>query len=154
MISSSQPLATQAGLEILHKGGNAADAAVAISAALNVTEPSCCGIGGFVVFSLLCIALITHPHEHSDAFCLFYDAKTKKIKAINGSGHSPEKLTIDFIRRRGITGSKIPLTDLNSVTVPGAAACWIDTIEKFGSGKVTTGDIFAPAIRFAEEGSF
>ncbi|KZT30675.1 gamma-glutamyltranspeptidase [Neolentinus lepideus HHB14362 ss-1] len=133
IVSSSQPLATEAGLEILRKGGNAADAAVATSAALNVTEPSCCGIGG-------------------DAFCLFYDAKTKQVKALNGSGHSPQKLNIDYVRKRGITGNKLPLTDLNSVTVPGAAAAWVDTVEKFGSGNVTIADVLAPAIRLAEEG--
>ena len=77
-----------------------ADAAVATSAALNVTEPSCCGIG-------------------RDAFCLFYDAKTKKVKALNGSGRSPEKLSIDYLRQRGITSKKIPVTDINAVTVPG-----------------------------------
>ncbi|TFY71439.1 hypothetical protein EVG20_g1560 [Dentipellis fragilis] len=133
VVSSTQPLATEAGLEILRKGGNAADAAVATSAALNVTEPSCCGIGG-------------------DAFCLFYDAKTKTVKALNGSGHSPKNLTIDHLRQRGITGHKIPVTDLNSVTVPGAAAAWVDTVETFGSGKVSLAEVLAPAIRLAEEG--
>lgn len=54
-----------------------------------------------------------------DAFCLFYDAKTKEVKALNGSGHSPQKLTIDYARSRGIKTRSIPLTDLNSVTVPG-----------------------------------
>ncbi|KAF5313283.1 hypothetical protein D9619_002992 [Psilocybe cf. subviscida] len=132
IVSSSQPLATEAGLEILRKGGNAADAAVATSAALNVTEPSCCGVGG-------------------DAFCLFYDAKTKTVKALNGSGRAPAKLTIDYLQSRGLKNS-IPLTDLNSVTVPGAAAAWLDTIETFGSGSVSVADVFAPAIRLAEEG--
>ncbi|KAI0320372.1 gamma-glutamyltranspeptidase [Amylostereum chailletii] len=146
VVSSSQPLATEAGLEILRKGGNAGmyisfpDAAVATSAALNVTEPSCCGIGGQVASS-----------AQFDAFCLFYDAKTKKIKALNGSGHSPEKLTIDYMRNRGVTGS-IPTTDLNSVTVPGAAAAWVDAIGAFGSGKLTVGEVLEPAIRLAEEG--
>ncbi|EEB96916.1 hypothetical protein MPER_03861, partial [Moniliophthora perniciosa FA553] len=133
IVSSSQPLATEAGLEILRKGGNAADAAVATSAALNVTEPSCCGIGG-------------------DAFCLFYDAKTKQVKALNGSGHSPQKLTIDHVRQRGIKGSQIPVTDLNAVTVPGAAAAWADTVEKFGSGNLSLAEVLDPAIRLAEEG--
>ncbi|PFH54779.1 hypothetical protein AMATHDRAFT_134167 [Amanita thiersii Skay4041] len=132
MVSSSQPLATEAGLEILRKGGNAADAAVAVSAALNVTEPSCCGIGG-------------------DAFCLFYDAQTKVVKALNGSGHSPAKLDIKYARERGFT-DRIPLTDVNAVTVPGAAAAWVDTIEKFGSGKLTITEVLEPAIRLAEEG--
>ncbi|THH17393.1 hypothetical protein EW146_g3404 [Bondarzewia mesenterica] len=133
VVSSSQPLATEAGLEILRKGGNAADAAVATSAALNVTEPSCCGVGG-------------------DAFCLFYDAKTKTVKALNGSGHSPAKLTIDHLRKQGVTGNKIPQNNLNAVTVPGAAAAWVDTVEKFGSGKVSVADVLTPAIRLAEEG--
>ncbi|KAF5385415.1 hypothetical protein D9757_005383 [Collybiopsis confluens] len=122
IVSSSQPLATEAGLEILRKGGNAADAAVATSAALNITEPSCCGIGG-------------------DAFCLFFDAKTKQVKALNGSGHSPEKLTLEYARSRGLTGRSIPLTDLNAVTVPGAAAAWVDTVEIFGSGKLSVADV-------------
>ncbi|KIK96014.1 hypothetical protein PAXRUDRAFT_139452 [Paxillus rubicundulus Ve08.2h10] len=133
VVACSQPLAAEAGLEILRKGGNAGDAAVATSAALNVTEPSCCGIGG-------------------DAFCLFYDAQTKTVKALNGSGHSPAKLTLDYLRQRGIKGGQIPLTDLNSVTVPGAAAAWVDTVEKFGSHKLSVADVLAPAIRLAEEG--
>lgn len=132
VVSSSQPLATEAGLEVLRKGGNAADAAVATSAALNVTEPSSCGIGG-------------------DAFCLFYDGTTRSVKALNGSGRAPEKLSIEYLRSRGITG-KIPPTDLNSVTVPGAAAAWVDTVEAFGSGKLSVAAILEPAIRLAEEG--
>jgi hypothetical protein len=54
-----------------------------------------------------------------DAFCLFYDAKTKTVQALNGSGHSPEKLSLDHVRKRGINGLYIPRADLNSVTVPG-----------------------------------
>ncbi|KAK7064322.1 nucleophile aminohydrolase [Favolaschia claudopus] len=144
IVSASQPLAVEAGLEILRKGGNAvfnlnrphelaADAAVATSAALNVTEPCSCGIGG-------------------DAFCLFYDAKSKTVKALNGSGRSPQKLDIEYLRKRGLTGSAIPLTDLNAVTVPGAAAAWVDTVEHLGSGKVTIADVLQPAIRLAEQG--
>ena len=90
---------------------------------------------------------------YRDAFCLFYDAKTKSVKALNGSGRSPQKLTMDHLRKQGITGSKIPLTNLNSVTVPGAAAAWVDTVENFGNGKVTLTEVLAPAIRLAEEGS-
>ncbi|KZS93139.1 gamma-glutamyltranspeptidase [Sistotremastrum niveocremeum HHB9708] len=133
MVASSQPLATAVGLEILRQGGNACDAAVATSAALNVTEPSCCGVGG-------------------DAFCLFYDAKTKEVKAMNGSGRSPQALTIDVARQRGIKGREIPLSNLNSVTVPGAAAAWCDAVKTFGSGKLTIADVLAPAIALAEEG--
>ncbi|KIP12484.1 hypothetical protein PHLGIDRAFT_113571 [Phlebiopsis gigantea 11061_1 CR5-6] len=133
MVAASQPLAVEAGLEILRKGGNAADAAVATSAALNVTEPCSCGIGG-------------------DAFCLFYDVKTRTVKAFNGSGRSPEKLSIDYVREQGVTGDSIPASNLNCVTVPGAAAAWVDTVEKLGSGYVTLAEVLAPAIRLAEEG--
>ncbi|KAI0331968.1 gamma-glutamyltranspeptidase [Cubamyces sp. BRFM 1775] len=133
VVAASQPLAVEAGLEILRKGGNAADAAVATSAALNVTEPSCCGIGG-------------------DAFCLFYDAQTKTVKALNGSGRSPAKLTIDHVRSQGVTGDKIPNINLNSVTVPGCAAAWVDTVESLGSGRLSVAEILEPAIRLAEEG--
>lgn len=83
---------------------------------------------------------------------MFYDAQTKQVKALNGSGRAPQKLTIDHVRSRGITGRSIPLTDLNSVTVPGAAAAWVDTVEKFGSGKLSVAEVLAPAIRLAEEG--
>ncbi|EJD55602.1 gamma-glutamyltranspeptidase [Auricularia subglabra TFB-10046 SS5] len=133
VVACSQPLAAEAGLEILRKGGNACDAAVATSAALNVTEPSCCGIGG-------------------DAFCLFFDAKTKEVKALNGSGRSPAKLTIEHARSQGVTGRSIPLTNLNSVTVPGAAAAWCDAVDAFGSGKLSIAEVLEPAIRLAEEG--
>ena len=105
-----------------------------------------------------------------DAFCLFYDAKTKTVKALNGSGRAPAHLDIDYCLSRGLKNT-IPLTDLNSVTVPGqqmlmgylwhkfisyifigAAAAWIDTIQHFGSGSVSVAEIFDPAIRLAEEG--
>jgi len=133
MVACSQPLAAEAGLEILRRGGNACDAAVATSAALNVTEPSCCGIGG-------------------DAFCLFYDAQTKVVRAMNGSGRSPKALNIQVVRQKGIAGDTIPLTDLNSVTVPGCAAAWVDAVEHFGCGQLSIADVLEPAIRLAEEG--
>ncbi|CAB4446275.1 unnamed protein product [Rhizophagus irregularis] len=134
MVACTQPLACQAGLEILKKGGNAADAAVATAAALNVTEPVSTGIGG-------------------DCFCLFYEAKTKKVHGMNGSGRSPSKLTLEYARDKlGITGNSIPYTNINSCTVPGAAAGWIDCIEWFGSGKLSPGEILKPAIELAENG--
>ncbi|CAE6404803.1 unnamed protein product [Rhizoctonia solani] len=116
------------------KAFSTADAAVAVSAALNVTEPTSCGIGG-------------------DAFCLFYDAPTKTVQALNGSGRSPKALSIDVARKNGAIGRQLTERDLNSVTVPGAAAAWVDTVARFGSGKVTFEEVMAPAIRLAEEGA-
>ena len=133
LVSSSQPLACEAGLEILRLGGNAADAAVATAAALNVTEPYSCGVGG-------------------DCFVLFYSNKTKKVLSLNGSGRSPKNLTLEKVRQMGINGKNIPYDNLNAVTVPGAVAAFIDTIKLFGSGNLSLNDIFSPAIRLAEEG--
>ncbi|KAI9251717.1 nucleophile aminohydrolase [Sporodiniella umbellata] len=134
MVSSSQPLATQAGLEILKKGGNAADAAIAVAAAINVTEPGSTGIGG-------------------DAFCLFYDAKSRTVRGINGSGRTPAHLTLDFLKTQAnITESDALTRSVHSVTVPGAAAAWVDTVDRFGSGKLNLETILAPAIDLAENG--
>ncbi|KAN0066506.1 hypothetical protein ACQY0O_000600 [Thecaphora frezii] len=133
VVACSQPLAASAGIEILNQGGNAADAAVAVAAALNVTEPCNTGIGG-------------------DAFCLFYDAKIKKVRAFNGSGRAPKAMTLEKLRSAGISGSGIPGNSLHSVTVPGAASAWVDTVEKLGSGNVALSDVLAPAIRLADNG--
>ncbi|GAA6034008.1 hypothetical protein JCM8097_000647 [Rhodosporidiobolus ruineniae] len=133
MVACSQPLAAEAGLEILRKGGNAADAAVAVSAALNLTEPGSCGIGG-------------------DGFCLFFDGKTKEVKALNGSGRAPAALTLKKVRELGIDGREIPFLNINAATVPGCAALWVDTIEQLGSGKITVAEALAPVIKMAEEG--
>ncbi|XP_064617708.1 glutathione hydrolase-like YwrD proenzyme [Liolophura sinensis] len=135
-VACSQPLAAQIGVDILKSGGNAADAAVAVAAALNVTEPCSTGIGG-------------------DAFCLFYNAKSKKVHGLNGSGGSPAALTLAQAQKDGFAypdWSHIPRNHGHSVTVPGAAAAWVDTVEKYGSGKLKLSEILQPAIRLAEEG--
>ncbi|MHA2357262.1 MAG: gamma-glutamyltransferase [Candidatus Heimdallarchaeaceae archaeon] len=130
MIASSQPLASEAGMRILQQGGNAADAAVAVAAALNVTEPCSTGIGG-------------------DCFCLFFDSKSKKVLGLNGSGRAPSELNLDLLAEQGITGSLPPLS-VHTVTVPGAAAGWVDTVERFGS--LPLKEILQPAIELAESG--
>lgn len=131
IVSTSQPLATAAGLEALSKGGNAADAAVAAVAALNVTEPTSTGIGG-------------------DMFALYFDALTKQVTALNGSGRAPAALTLDRLKKEGINSHELPPFHAYTVTVPGACAGWCDLIEKHGS--LSMAEILAPAIRLADEG--
>ncbi|KAI0390265.1 gamma-glutamyltranspeptidase [Xylariaceae sp. FL0594] len=137
IVACSQPLAAKCGIEILDAGGNCVDAAVAVAAGLNITEPCSTGIGG-------------------DMFCLFYDAKTKKISALNGSGRSGAKYTPERIRQSlgipdGGEGS-IPMDSVHAVSVPGAAAGWCDSVARFGSGRVTMEQILAPAIELGEKG--
>lgn len=138
MIACTQPLAAQAGQQILRDGGNAADAAVAVAAALNMTEPSSTGIGG-------------------DMFCLFYNAKTRKVHALNGSGRSAASGSLKQLRgdlglKSDDTATKIPTSSVHAITVPGAAAGWVDAVEKFGSGSLSMEQILAPAMRLGEEG--
>jgi gamma-glutamyltranspeptidase/glutathione hydrolase len=129
MVASSQPLACAAGLSILSAGGNAADAAVAVAAALNVTEPTSTGIGG-------------------DMFALYYDARTKQIFALNGSGRAPSSLSLERLQKEGI--KELPQFHPYTITVPGACAGWFDLIEKHGS--LPMNQILAPAIKLAEDG--
>ena len=102
-----------------------------------MTEPTSTGIGG-------------------DVFCLFYDAKTRQVKSLNGSGRSPAKQDLAGLRKdlglkEGEAG-EIPMRSVHAVTVPGTAAGWIDTVEKFGSGNLDMTEILAPAIELGEEG--
>ena len=91
-----------------------------------------------------------------DVFCLFHDAKTKQMHAINGSGRSPKNATLEKIcedlKITDRTYGSIPLTSIHSVTVPGAAAAWVDIVEKYGSGAISLKEVLAPAIELAEEG--
>ena len=89
-------------------------------------------------------------------FCLFYEAKTKKVHALNGSGRAGKNCTLDTIRRdlgmrKGEKGN-LPTDSVHAVTVPGAAAGWVDTVQRFGSGKVSMEEILAPAIELGEQG--
>lgn len=102
-----------------------------------MAEPGSCGIGG-------------------DMFCLFYNAQTKKVHALNGSGRYPGKTSLEGVRKDlnlapGAPGS-IPMLSALATTVPGAAAGWVDTVEKFGSGKLSLEQILQPAIEMGEEG--
>ncbi|KIW07467.1 gamma-glutamyltransferase [Verruconis gallopava] len=136
IVTCTEPLAAEAGVRVLKQGGNAADAAVAVAAAMNVTEPSMTGIGG-------------------DCFCLFYNAKTKKVHALNGSGRAPAHTSLEGLRKDlsafGPVRS-IPTESVHAVTVPGAAGGWVDAVEKFGSGKLSMEQILKPAIEYAEDG--
>lgn len=89
-------------------------------------------------------------------FCLFYDAKTKKVSAMNGSGRSGSKVTLEQIRKDlkipdGEDGH-IPMDSVHAATIPGAPAGWVDCHERFGSGKLSMEEILAPAIDLAENG--
>ncbi|MED1204394.1 gamma-glutamyltransferase family protein [Heyndrickxia acidicola] len=127
MVATSQPLAAQAGLEILQKGGNAIDAAIAAAAALTVTEPTSNGIG-------------------ADAFALVW---TKgKLHGLNASGPAPSSISIEALKERGY--EKMPVHGVVPITVPGAPSAWAELSRKFG--KLSLTDVLAPAIRYAEEG--
>jgi gamma-glutamyltranspeptidase/glutathione hydrolase len=89
-------------------------------------------------------------------FCLFYEAKTRKVHAMNGSGRSGQHATLDRIRgdlkiAQGKQGN-IPMTSVHAVTVPGAAAGWVDCVERFGSHQVSLEHVLEPAIDLAENG--
>ena len=129
MVASSQPLASQTGLDVLKRGGNAVDAAIAMAAVLNVTEPNMTGIGG-------------------DAFAMVYVAKTKTLEALNASGRAPRGLSLEHFTSRKI--AQMPFTGMEPITVPGAFDGWVTLLEKHGTMKLT--DLLAPAIEYAEQG--
>jgi gamma-glutamyltranspeptidase/glutathione hydrolase len=126
IVATSHTLASQAGLDMLRSGGSAMDAAVAAAATLAVVEPQSTGIGG-------------------DVWILYFDAATKKVHALNGSGRSPMALTREhFGDRRGMGGG------WEVVTVPGAVDAYATAVERFG--KKPLADVLEPAIRYASEG--
>lgn len=127
MVATSQPLASQAGIEILKKGGNAIDAAIATAACLTVVEPTSNGIGG-------------------DAFALVWTKN--RLHGLNGSGRSPQSISIDAVKEAGY--QKIPQYGWIPVTVPGVPAAWADLSEKFG--KLPLEEVLQPAITYVEEG--
>ena len=131
MVATSQPLAVAAGLEMLSRGGTAADAAIAAAAALNVTEPTSTGIGG-------------------DAFALYYEAATGRVHALNASGRAPRALTLERALQAARPDGTLPPFHPYTVTVPGACSGWAALVERFG--RFPLADVLASAIRLAEEG--
>lgn len=129
MVSTSHPLATQVGIDILKKGGNAIDAAIAVNAVLGLMEPTGSGIGG-------------------DLFAIIWDEKTGKLYGLNASGRSPKSLPLSYFHNNAFL--KIPSIGPLPVSVPGCVDGWFEMHKKFGSLKMEV--ILDPAIRYAEEG--
>ena len=129
IVAAESPLAAEAGATILAHGGNAVDAIVATNAVMGVVEPMMNGMGG-------------------DLFAIVYDAKTHKLYGLNASGWSPEKLTIDYLKTKGIR--QMPGHGIDSVTVPGAVDGWSKLLARFGTKKFS--ELLAPAIHYARDG--
>ncbi len=129
IIATSHTLASQAGAQILARGGSAVDAAIAANAVLGVTEPMMNGVGG-------------------DLFLLYWDAKTGKLYGLNASGWAPRGLSIEYLKQKGTL--QMPQAGIDSVTVPGAVDGWAKAHARFG--KLPWKDLFTPAIYYAEHG--
>jgi len=129
IVATSHVLASQAGAQILARGGSAIDAAIAANAVLGVTEPMMNGIGG-------------------DLFLIYWDAKSGKLYGLNASGWAPRGLSIDFLKKQGI--ARMPQDGIHSVTVPGAVEGWSEAHKRFG--KLPWKEIFGSSIYYAEHG--
>jgi gamma-glutamyltranspeptidase/glutathione hydrolase len=129
IVAAESALAAQAGAQVLARGGNAVDAAVAANAVMGVVAPMMNGLGG-------------------DLFAIIYDAKSNKLYGLNASGWAPAGLTPEFLKSTGIT--EMPHEGIQSVTVPGAVDGWSKLLSRFGRKKFS--DVLAPAIHYAEEG--
>ena len=129
MVATSQPLAAEAGIEVLHAGGNAFDAAVATAAAINVVEPEATGMGG-------------------DMFVLAWVAKEHRLVALDASGRAPMAATLAHFRAK--YGENMPEDGLESAVVPGAVDGWATLLGKYG--RLGWHGVLAPAIRIAEQG--
>src|SRR4026209_129543 len=133
MVCTSVPGATQVGLDILKRGGNAVDAAIAANATLGLREPVSNGIGG-------------------DLFAIVYSAKEDKLYGINGSGRSPLGLSYEQMRAEldKLHRETIPPRGMLPISVPGTVDAWSELHKKFG--KLKFSDDLAPAVKYAEEG--
>jgi gamma-glutamyltranspeptidase/glutathione hydrolase len=129
IVAASQPLAARAGVQILERGGNAIDAAIAANATIGLMEPTGNGIGG-------------------DLFILYYEAKTGTVHGLNASGWSPSGLTVEALAAKGI--KEMPQRGIHSVTVPGVVAGWDAMRQRFGTKPFA--ELLAPAIYYAEQG--
>jgi len=127
MVAAAHPLATLAGIETLKSGGTAADAAVAVNGVLAVTQPNLCGLGG-------------------DLFCLYYEAATRRVHSLNGSGRSGSRASVDELARRGLP--RLPVIGPPTVSVPGCVRAWAMLLERFGTRPL--GELLGPAINAAE----
>ncbi|WLH77599.1 gamma-glutamyltransferase family protein [Pseudomonas sp. FP2335] len=127
MVAASQPLAAQAGIEIMQQGGNAIDAAIATAAALTVVEPTGCGLGG-------------------DAFALVWCKG--RLHGLNGNGHAPAALSVEAVKAAG--HEQMPLYGWTPVTVPGCPSAWAELSQRFG--KLAFAALLQPAIRLARDG--
>src|SRR5258706_230336 len=129
IVAAESPLAAQAGVRILERGGNAVDAAIAANAMMGVVEPMMNGIGG-------------------DLFAIVYDAKANKLYGLNASGWAPKALTIEFLQKEGL--KEMPKSGVHTIDVPGAVDGWQKLSDKFGRKKLA--EDLAPAVRTAREG--
>jgi len=129
IVATEHPLASQVGAEILARGGNAVDAAVAANAAVGLMGPMANGIGG-------------------DLFAIVYEARTGKILGLNASGWAPAGLSIELLKAKGFTN--MPGSGIHSVTVPGCVDGWDKLVKRFGRKRLS--ELLAPSIRYAEEG--
>jgi gamma-glutamyltranspeptidase/glutathione hydrolase len=129
IVAASQPLAASAGVQILERGGNAVDAAIAANAVLGLVEPHNNGIGG-------------------DLFAMYYEARTGALYGLDAGGWSPSGLTPAFLASQGL--DRVPSIGIHSVTVPGAVAGWEALCSRFG--KLPLSDLLAAAIFYADEG--
>src|SRR3954454_9927822 len=129
VVATSQPLAAQAGLDMLKHGGNAVDAAVATAAMLGVTEPHSAGIGG-------------------DMFAIYYSAKDHKLYGLNGAGWSPQSWTPKYFADKGLDA--VPDYGVDSVTGPGAGDRWGTAVNPFGT--MSLADVLQPSIETAKQG--
>jgi gamma-glutamyltranspeptidase/glutathione hydrolase len=129
IVATSQTLASQAGAQVLARGGSAADAAIAANAVLAVVEPMSCGMGG-------------------DLFAIYWEARTGKLWGLNASGWAPRGLTIEVLKQRGY--SSMPQSGILSVSVPGAVEGWKKLHGRFG--RLPWQDLFAPAVYYARNG--